>query len=157
MSTTTRKAIVLGIVTSAAVAMLVVSLSAFPQEKAKTAMTMSKEVVWPAAEMKFNAAIPGVEQAVLWGDPTKGAYGAVTRFKAGQKNPLHTHSHDIKMVVISGTFIHGTESGEKKLGPGSYLLVPGGMKHTSGANTDADCLFFEESPGKFDMQVVAKQ
>ena len=118
--------------------------------KASTA----KAVAWPADQIQFKPVIPGVTKAVLWGDPDKGAYGTLTRFAAGTKNALHTHSHDIKIVVISGTFVLGTETGEKQLGPGSYALEPAGMKHTSGAAPGADCLFFEESDGKFDMKML---
>lgn len=111
----------------------------------------AKEVVWPADKLQFKeAGAPGVSRAVLWGDPDKGAYGAVTRFTKGTKNALHTHSHEIKIVVISGTFLYDSGSGENKLGPGSYLLEPGGVKHTSGAGADADCVFFQESSGAFD-------
>lgn len=117
-------------------------------------MSAAKEVVWPADQLQFKPVQPGITKAVLWGDPTKGAYGALTRFAAGTKVPLHTHSHDIKVVVISGTFVYGTTGGEQRLGPGSYLFEPGGKKHTSGAEAGADCLFFEESPGKWDIQMV---
>ncbi len=37
---------------------------------------------------------------------------------------------------------------------GRYLFEPGGMKHKSGAGDEADCLFFEESAGKFDLNEV---
>lgn len=110
----------------------------------------SREVVKPAAEMQFKEAVPGVTKAVLWGDPTKGAYATITRFAKGTKNALHTHSHYIKVVVISGTFVYDSGSGEKRLGPGSYLFEPAGIRHTSGAGDDADCVFFEESNGAFD-------
>jgi quercetin dioxygenase-like cupin family protein len=113
-----------------------------------------KEVVWPADKLQFKEAIPGVSKAVLWGNPDKGAYGAITRFSKGTKNTLHTHSHDIKIIVISGSFVYDSGSGEKRLGAGSYLMQPGGLKHTSGAGSDADCVFFEESSGAFDLKPV---
>lgn len=111
----------------------------------------TKEVVWPGAGMRFMQVIPGVGKVVLWGDATNGAYAAITRFAKGQKNPLHTHSHDIKMVIISGTWLYDSGTGERRLGAGSYLLVPAGQKHTSGAGDDADCVFFEESDGPFEL------
>lgn len=57
----------------------------------------------------------------------------------------------IKLVVISGTFVYNTGGGERKLGPGSFLLEPAGLKHTSDASADSDLLFFEESDGPFDI------
>lgn len=53
----------------------------------------------------------------------------------------------LKMVYDSG-------GGEKRLGPGSYLLQPKGVKHTSGAADEADCVFLEESAGPFDIKMV---
>ena len=115
---------------------------------------VTKEVVIPAGQMQFKEAAPGVIKAVLWGDPTKGAYATITKFAKGTKNALHTHSHDIKVVVISGTFVYDSGSGEKRLGPGSYVSQPAGAQHTSGAGEDADCLFLEESNGAFDIKMV---
>ena len=111
-----------------------------------------REVVIPAGQMQFKDAAPGVLKAVLWGDPGKGAYATITKFALGTKNALHTHSHDIKVVVISGIFVYDSGSGEKRLGAGSYLFEPAGVKHTSGAGLDTDCLFFEESDGAFDLK-----
>jgi hypothetical protein len=45
-----------------------------------------KFVAWPAADLKFEplaGAPPGPTLAKLWGDPTKGAYGAIEKFPAG--------------------------------------------------------------------------
>ena len=57
----------------------------------------------------------------------------------------------MKIVVLSGTFVHQPEGGtETKLGPGSYLMQAGGKKHVSGCSKDAECLFFMTSNDKFD-------
>jgi hypothetical protein len=59
--------------------------------------------------------------AVVWGDPAKGPHAAFHKFKPGFTAPLHTHSSDMHVAVVSGTIITGTEGGpEKKLPPGSY-------------------------------------
>ena len=63
----------------------------------------AKDRVVPIEKMQFTQAVPGVSKAVPWGDPAKGPYGAITRFTKGTKVAWHTHSHDIKAVVISGT------------------------------------------------------
>jgi quercetin dioxygenase-like cupin family protein len=119
---------------------------------------MNKEpVMWAAENIKWEkmkGAPPGVMTAMLWGDQTKGAYGALTKFPPNHKNPLHTHSSDLKVIVLSGTFVGGPEGGpEKTYGPGSYMLVPGGWKHTSGAGAGG-CTLFQEQSGKFDMMPV---
>ena len=134
--------------------LIIVGLTdAFAQKKMK-----KEPVMWAAEDIKWvemKDGPPGVMVATLWGDMTKGAYGAFVKFSpANTKNPLHTHSSDIKAVVLSGTFTSGPEGGpEKTYGAGSYLFVPGGWKHTSGAG-DAGCTFFMEQSGKFDMKPV---
>ena len=141
------------LILTVAVALGLCAVAAGAEEKKAGAKAGgSKEIVWPADKLSFKDVVPGVSKAVLWGDPDKGAYGTITKFAKGTKNALHSHSHAIKVVVISGTFLYDSGSGENKLGPGSYLMEPGGLKHTSGAGADADCVFFEESSGAFDMK-----
>jgi quercetin dioxygenase-like cupin family protein len=115
-----------------------------------------REVVWPAGDITFEQTpAKGVTKADLWGNAAKGVHGSLVKFAAGTDNGLHTHTYDIKAVVISGTFLYGSGgAAPQKLGPGSYLLIPGGMKHTSGCDAGADCLFFEEQSGKFDIKPV---
>ena len=111
-----------------------------------------KEVVQVSAdEAKFKEVIPGVSKAVLWGDDEKGPYGAFTKFKPGHKNSLHTHTNDVRLVVLKGAYIFGTEKGEKRVGPHGYFFIPGGTKHTSAADEREGVLFYEESQGKFDL------
>lgn len=121
---------------------------------AKDSKTPKKDVAWPADAIKWEAGpIKGTQVAKLWGDWTKdGPYGVLVKFEAGLMNPLHKHTHDLKIVVLSGTFVHQPEGGaETRLGPGSYLLQAGGRNHVSGCAAGADCEFFMTSPGKFDM------
>jgi quercetin dioxygenase-like cupin family protein len=120
-----------------------------------------KFVVWPAADLKWEAlagAPPGPMLATLWGDPTKGAYGAIEKFPAGFSAPLHTHSTDHKVVVISGTWIHGEEGKpEVRLGAGSYLFQPSNRRHTTACDKASECVFFIESNRKFDIKMVEEK
>ena len=101
---------------------------------------------------------PGPVLATLWGDPTKGAYGAMEKFPAGFSAPLHTHSGDHKVVVVSGTWIHG-EPGKPdvELGPGSYLFQPANQPHTTACDAATECVFFIESARKFDLKLVEEK
>ena len=114
----------------------------------------SKDVAWPANSIKWEAGpAEGTKVAKLWGDWMKeGPYGVLVKFNAGLMHPLHKHTHDLKIVVISGTFLHTPEGGaETRFGPGSYLLQAGGKNHVSGCAAGAECEFFMTSNGKFDM------
>ena len=114
----------------------------------------------PAGDVKWMdldpTGAPGVKIADLWGDHTKGAYGAFIKFPAGFAAPLHTHTNAMKIVIVSGTFIAGPEGNpEVRLGAGSYFWQPGGnYRHTTGCDKASECVFFAESAGEFDLKPV---
>ncbi len=125
-----------------------------PEASAQKKMGMKAPVIWQAADLKW-VEIPntgGVKEAVLWGNPEKGAYGALNKFPAGAKFPLHYHTNPMKIVLISGTWLYTQEGGsENRLGPGSYLSFGAKDRHVSGAAEGSECVLFIEQPGKFDM------
>lgn len=129
----------------------------FAQSKMSSMSHATAPVFKPAADLKWTdldpAGAPGVKIADVWGDHTKGPFGAFFKFPAGFSAPLHTHTNTMKMVVISGTFIQDPEGKpEVRLGPGSYLIQPGGSyRHTTACDKASDCLFFAEGSGKFDL------
>ena len=150
----------------AIVASLLFASAGLAQEKGKPAAKPTSKsaaarlVVRPAADLKWTdldpVGAPGVKVADLWGDHTKGAYGAYFKLPAGFAVPLHTHTHDMKVIYVSGTYIQAPEGKpEFRLGPGSYLMQPGGnYRHTTSCDKSAECLFFVESNGPFDLKVV---
>ena len=111
----------------------------------------------PAAELEWTdldpAGAPGVKIAKLWGDSANGAFGAFFKLPAGFAAPLHTHTHPMKLVIVSGTYIQGPDGGPVfRLEPGSYLMQPGGdYRHTTSCDSTSDCVFFVESNGAFDL------
>jgi quercetin dioxygenase-like cupin family protein len=110
-----------------------------------------------AADMKF-VPIPNTtaQVATLWGDFTKTAHGVMVKFVPGEEHPLHTHSANIKVVVISGTFYTAAKGEKPKMyGPGSFVMVPAGTEHVSGCDKSGPCLTFQEGDGAFDMKPVA--
>ena len=116
----------------------------------------------PAADLQWieldPAGAPGVKIATLWGDPAKGGFGAFFRLPAGFAAPLHTHTHPMNVVIVSGTYIQAPDGApEFRLGPASYLMQPGDdYRHTTSCDTTADCVFFVESEGPFDLHAVAE-
>jgi anti-sigma factor ChrR (cupin superfamily) len=120
----------------------------------------SRLVVMPAADLKWMdldpQGAPGVKVADLWGDHAKGAFGALFKLPAGFAAPLHTHTHDMKVVIVSGTYIQAPDGKpEFRLEPGSYFMQPGGnYRHTTTCDKASDCVFLVESGGKFDLKPV---
>jgi len=121
----------------------------------------NQPVFMPAGDLKWTdldpKGAPGVKVADLWGDHAKGAFGAYLKLPAGFATPLHTHTHAMKVVFISGTYIQAPEGKpEVRLGPGSYMMQPGGnYRHTTSCDKASDCVFFVESSGSFDLKPVA--
>ncbi len=120
----------------------------------------SRLVVMPAGDVKWTdlgPGAPGVKIADLWGNHANGAFGALFKLPAGFAAPLHTHTYDMKVVILSGTYIQAPEGKpEFRLGPGSYFMQPGGdYRHTTSCDQTSDCVFFVESKGKFDLKPVA--
>ncbi len=147
----------LGVFCIVAVFVLASGTDTFAQQK-----KMKKEAVLRAAEdIQWAAMKNGPEGAMvssLWGDMSKGGYGAFVKLPAGFVTPLHTHSNDLKIVIISGTMIHTPQGGsEKSYGAGSYLFVPSTDVHTTRIGADAPCVLFQESAGKFDLKPVAEK
>src|SRR6478672_2462567 len=114
----------------------------------------SKAAIYVAADQaafKQMPAAAGVSMAILWGDPDKGAHGTYTKFTPGYDAGLHTHTNDVWIVGIKGAYLYKDDAGEKRVGPGDFLRVPGGHKHWSGGDKTEGALFYEEASGKFDL------
>jgi quercetin dioxygenase-like cupin family protein len=153
-----RLAVLFSVVALGLVSILSAAEKAAAPAAKHPAHTAVKPVIWPAADIKWVDAPgePGVKIAVLWGDPEKGAFGAIHKFPAGFKAPLHTHSADLHCLVISGTIIHGDEKGtETRLPAGSYLFAPHTDKHTTACAEGGECQLFVQGNGKFDIKPVA--
>jgi quercetin dioxygenase-like cupin family protein len=136
---------------------LVLTLSGatfFAIAAAPSAKTTAKDEIILANQMKFEQVLPGVSKAALWGDQAKGPSGVITRFSKGTKVGWHTHPSDIKVVVISGTLLYNNGSGEKAIGPGSFLQERANIKHTTAAAADTDVTLYEEVAGPFAVKMV---
>jgi len=92
----------------------------------------------------------GASMQALWGDAEKGPHATFTKFDPGFEAGMHTHTSDISIVVIKGAYLYKDEAGEKRVGPGEFLFVPGGHKHSSGGDKTEGAIFYEEGSGKFD-------
>jgi quercetin dioxygenase-like cupin family protein len=127
---------------------------------AALAQSAKAPVPVPAADLKWTdldpVGAPGVKIADLWGNHATGAYGAFFKLPAGFAAPLHSHTHEMKLVIVSGTYIQGPEGKpEFRLGPGSYLMQPSGdYRHTTRCDEASECLFFVESNGAFDLKMA---
>lgn len=116
-----------------------------------------KPVTMTPDQMKWaaNPAAKGVQTATVWGDPATGAHGAFHKFAAGFTAPLHTHSANTKIVVISGTMaMAGADGKESKFPPGSFYTQPNTYPHVTKCLAGSDCLVYLEADAKWDLKPV---
>jgi hypothetical protein len=99
----------------------------------------------------------GMQFAVLSGDPKTGAYTQLRKVPAGTNNPLHSHSSELKNVIISGVWFTGKDStSARDFGPGSVVVMPANWVHVSGCRPGSECVFYQEGKGKFDFNPSTK-
>ena len=119
------------------------------------AQSKKEPVFVESGKAEFKEVIPGIKKKILWGNDDVGPYGAFTKFDPGLTNPLHTHTNEVRIVVLKGAYIYKPQNGnERRVGVGSYISIPGGTVHVSSGDPKEGALFYEESPGKFDLKVV---
>lgn len=120
----------------------------------QTSAQNKKELVTKTFEDLQWTMIPGSPGGAmtsdLWTDSKTGAHAGYTKFPAGFKAPLHTHTNDMKIVVIKGAYVYDGKS----YGPGSYLFIPGGQQHVSGGAEDSESVFYQEQTGPFDIKPI---
>ncbi len=134
----------------AAGALAVTWSSGFAQGQTK--QPAKKELVFvTSAQAKYSEVMPGVYRAAVWGDPDKSSYGAFTKFVPGFDAGMHTHTNDVWLAVIKGAYLYKDQAGEKRVGPGDFIRIPGGMKHWSGGDKKEGALFYQEGSAKFDL------
>jgi len=130
----------------AVLAMAAVSVVVAQAQKGKHVVYVS------SAKTTFKPSqMGGVSMQVLRGDPDKGPHATFTKFDPGYDAGMHTHTNDVSLVVIKGAYLYKDDAGEKRVGPGEFLLVPGGHKHWSGGDKTEGALFYQEGSGKFDL------
>jgi hypothetical protein len=110
------------------------------------------------AELKWTALPerPGMQFAILSGDPKTGPYTQLRRVPAGTDNPLHAHGSELTNVIVSGVWYTGADAASARdFGPGSVVMMPADWVHVSGCRAGSDCVFYQDGKGKFDFKPAA--
>ena len=107
------------------------------------------------ATATYKELTPGAWQSVVWGDSTTGAHAVFTKFAPNFSAGLHTHTNDLRIVVVKGAYIYKPEQGDAiRVTAGQYLLLPGGVRHATGSDPTEETIFYQEADGKFDLNLV---
>jgi quercetin dioxygenase-like cupin family protein len=121
-----------------------------PKQSGKTPLMVSfTDLKWTELPER-----KGMQFAVL---SKEGEYTQMRKVPAGTDNPLHSHSSELKNVIISGVWYTGPNAASARdFGPGSIVLMPANWVHVSGCRAGSDCVFYQEGKGKFDFEPAAE-
>jgi quercetin dioxygenase-like cupin family protein len=110
-------------------------------------------VLVPAGDLKWVdvPGFPGVQTAVLDGNPAKGPHHSMLKFASGFAAPLHHHSSDHYGTVIAGTLVLTVAGQDKKLPAGSYFSFKGKQGHQTKCEAGAECILSMDVRGKWDV------
>ena len=146
------------IITSLVLALAFTAIA--PQVSAKDMQKTGSSVLLPAGDLKWNEVpgFPGVMMATLEGDPATGPCHFMMRLSDGFAAPLHHHTSDHFVTVVSGTLSLTVDGKETKLPAGSFFLFKGKKVHVTKCEPGADCVLTIDARGKWDVfpETVAK-
>ena len=137
-----------------AVSMLTLAFAASaPPALAKDGKKAGTAVLLPADDLKWTEVpdFPGVQMAVLDGDPATGAGHFLIKLKDGFVAPLHHHSSDHFATVLSGTLSFTVDGKETLLPAGSFFVFKGKKEHITKCVPGADCVLSVDVRGKWDV------
>lgn len=143
------KIVVLAALTATAAGSLMASQAADPNRAATAAKADLVEV----GGLKW-VEIPNTpaKMATVKGDSAKGAHASFVKLPAGFSAPLHFHTADHHVTVVSGTAVLTPKGATaKKLAAGSWFEFTGKMQHTTSCEAGADCVLFVVGQGAWDL------
>jgi anti-sigma factor ChrR (cupin superfamily) len=107
----------------------------------------------PVESLQWQALAPGAPEVTsVWGDPKKGPYGLMMRFKAGNLSGPHIHTLPYNNLVISGTITNPVAGFDEapNLPAGSHWMQPGGQLHETNCMSESECVVLITQDGPLD-------
>ena len=137
----------------AAVFAITLSASAYVADAVAKDTKGGAAVLIPAGDLKWGdvPGFAGLKMAVVQGDPAKGSARFMMRFPGGFAAPLHHHSAEHFVNVVSGTLVLTVDGKEHKLPAGSYFSFKGKKPHMTKCEAGADCVLALDTRGKWDI------
>ena len=115
-----------------------------------------KSVVVPKADLKWSAmGNSGVAAAAVSGDMAKGPSRFFLKYPVGLVTPMHHHTANHHVTMISGSITLTVAGKEHRLGPGDYFMLADQAPHAAKVEGKEDAVFFIEAEGPWDV-VMAK-
>jgi quercetin dioxygenase-like cupin family protein len=110
-------------------------------------------VFTPAPDIKWQdvPGMKGIQLAPLGSDPAKGPSHFFLKFAPGFSAPVHHHSAEHFVTVVSGTLVLTVDGTEQKLPAGSYFAFSKKKPHATRCEAGADCVLAMDVRGKWDV------
>ncbi len=128
---------------------VIMSTTAFASAKNQAANAVfmeAKNIHWmdiPGSE--------GLQTATVEGDAAKGAHHAFMKFKPGFAAPMHFHTANHFVAVVSGTLLLTVDGQEHRLPAGSYFSFKNKGRHSTACAEGDACVIFADVRGKWDV------
>ena len=124
-----------------------------PHASAKDTAKGGSAVLIPTGDLKWSdvAGFPGVQMAVLQGNPAKGPHHSMLKLPSGFVAPLHHHTPDHYVTMVSGTLVLTVDGKDTRLPAGSYFSFVGKKPHVTKCEAGADCVLAVDSRGAWDV------
>ena len=117
---------------------------------------IGKSVVLSKADLKWQAmGNSGVAAAPVSGDMEKGPCRFFLKYPAGLVTPMHHHTADHHVTVISGSITLSAGGKDHRLGPGDYFMLADRAAHIAKVEGNEPAVFFIQADGPWDV-VMAK-
>jgi mannose-6-phosphate isomerase-like protein (cupin superfamily) len=114
-----------------------------------------KSVVVAKADLKWKAMGNGITAASVSGDMEKGPSRFFLKYPAGLVTPLHHHTANHHVTLISGSITLTVGGKEHRLGPGAYFMLGDRAPHIAKVEGNEEAVFFIQAEAPWDV-VMAK-
>lgn len=110
-----------------------------------------KSVVLAKADLKWKAMGNGIAAAPVSGDMDKGPSRFFLKYPAGLVTPLHHHTANHHVTVISGSLTLTVGGREHRLGPGAYFMLGDKAAHIAKVEGGEDAVMFIQAEAPWDV------
>ncbi|MDP3069383.1 MAG: cupin domain-containing protein [Opitutaceae bacterium] len=115
-----------------------------------------KSVVLPKTDLKWKPmGNSGVAAAPVSGDMEKGPCRFFLKYPAGLVTPMHHHSANHHVTMISGSITLTVGGKQHRLGPGAYFMLADRAAHVAKVEGNEDAVMFIQAEAPWDV-VMAK-
>lgn len=139
-----------------AAALLCASASLLGAQQASAPAASPEKVVYASSATVDYASVPDsrITVAPMFGDANADApHGEFITFPPNfDAGGWHVHTNTVNLVVLKGAYIYRDENGEKRVGPGEFIRIPGGHRHWSGSDATEGAVFYSHLEARMDQQ-----